>query len=630
MSTSALLSPEKVALLRILTIGDLRFKPFSCRHFNPTTTYTMHRCLRLTEILTLIFSFKYATSYSELEPPVFQEIKERDDALHKRTLASLARTCKLFSGPALDALWGELDDFAPLVRCMSSNLWYVDGEKMTLRRPVEASDWLILRKYATRVRVVVLSVHLSARFNNELLGVFSTLCPYPLLPALKELHCIADQNWNIALPFLRSLVNPGITSLSLPFPILDGVFGISVLASLSEMCPLVQRFHMVDSDNMTLMESLITFPQLRRFVWSSRACSTMTNLACSWKHLQSIEFCMLDEQAILRLADLPSLKEIGLAIMSPISHSNKLSVPHPVFRSLTALHITAYDLSGPISLLEMVRSPLEEISVLLPRIPSPDALHSFYTTLSQHASPDHLKSVVVSVIDRRENFELANASAVNPQMSGISYATIDIEMVRDLLHFRRIERFTVGGDFDNFLWNDDTLQELALAWPNLHILQLGDGTGPPWTTPSRVSLRGLTTLLKLCPQLEHLTIVIDAGVVPSVQELGEDVVCNKLIESLTLLNSNVGDSSAVATFLYAILPRLVHIRPHSHLKSLRWIEVSDYLLGYALERETRSGKLESMQRLSELQRIVYRQTEFERTLDPSIVENRSNWLFSIQ
>ncbi|KAF8549232.1 hypothetical protein OG21DRAFT_1421666 [Imleria badia] len=34
------------------------------------------------------------------------------------TLASLARTCRTFKEPALDELWGTLDDLSPLVRCL--------------------------------------------------------------------------------------------------------------------------------------------------------------------------------------------------------------------------------------------------------------------------------------------------------------------------------------------------------------------------------------------------------------------------------------------------------------------------------------------------------------------------------
>ena len=35
-----------------------------------------------------------------------------------RTFAALARTCRRFKEPALNALWKDMDDFMPLVLCL--------------------------------------------------------------------------------------------------------------------------------------------------------------------------------------------------------------------------------------------------------------------------------------------------------------------------------------------------------------------------------------------------------------------------------------------------------------------------------------------------------------------------------
>lgn len=66
----------------------------------------MHHSLYISEVLDLIFGF----------------VRHWDDHFHqgplagKKTLASLARTCHLFSSPALDALWHDLCSFDPLLR----------------------------------------------------------------------------------------------------------------------------------------------------------------------------------------------------------------------------------------------------------------------------------------------------------------------------------------------------------------------------------------------------------------------------------------------------------------------------------------------------------------------------------
>lgn len=47
-------------------------------------------------------------------------------------LARLARTCRLFSAPALDILWSRLPSIGPLLRLLSEDKWineYDDGDK---------------------------------------------------------------------------------------------------------------------------------------------------------------------------------------------------------------------------------------------------------------------------------------------------------------------------------------------------------------------------------------------------------------------------------------------------------------------------------------------------------------------
>ena len=68
----------------------------------------MHHCLYISEVLYLIFKF----------------VRQCDVQLHqgppvgKKTLASLARTCHLFSSPALDVLWQDLYSFCPLIEVL--------------------------------------------------------------------------------------------------------------------------------------------------------------------------------------------------------------------------------------------------------------------------------------------------------------------------------------------------------------------------------------------------------------------------------------------------------------------------------------------------------------------------------
>ena len=72
------------------------------------TSAPMHHCLYISEVLYLIFKF----------------VRQCDVQLHqglqvgKKTLASLARICHLFSSPALDVLWHDLYSFCPLIEVL--------------------------------------------------------------------------------------------------------------------------------------------------------------------------------------------------------------------------------------------------------------------------------------------------------------------------------------------------------------------------------------------------------------------------------------------------------------------------------------------------------------------------------
>lgn len=59
-----------------------------------------HHCFSVVEILERILSYVQT----------------------KNTLATLARTCLSFRDPALDALYGELDELGDLLRCLSSDV----------------------------------------------------------------------------------------------------------------------------------------------------------------------------------------------------------------------------------------------------------------------------------------------------------------------------------------------------------------------------------------------------------------------------------------------------------------------------------------------------------------------------
>ena len=91
-----------------LSLGALCKIPSSVDFLN-----IMHRCLWIQEVLHNIFD-NLADDLPSLETRGWPTVGHA-------TLAQLARTCKAFTEPALDALWRFQPSLAPLVQCLPSH-----------------------------------------------------------------------------------------------------------------------------------------------------------------------------------------------------------------------------------------------------------------------------------------------------------------------------------------------------------------------------------------------------------------------------------------------------------------------------------------------------------------------------
>ncbi|KAG0709191.1 hypothetical protein DFH29DRAFT_778848, partial [Suillus ampliporus] len=68
----------------------------------------MHYALKLNDIIYILFRHVNEPSVNH----------EPGGNVGQKTLAALARTCRLFHEPALDVLWGDLYFPHPLIRCL--------------------------------------------------------------------------------------------------------------------------------------------------------------------------------------------------------------------------------------------------------------------------------------------------------------------------------------------------------------------------------------------------------------------------------------------------------------------------------------------------------------------------------
>lgn len=75
-----------------------------------STDIIMHPALQLTEISEVVCQF-----------------------LDRPSLAWLARTCRAFEEPALDALWKVIAGLEPLTRLLPDSMWVFEGQELVVR-----------------------------------------------------------------------------------------------------------------------------------------------------------------------------------------------------------------------------------------------------------------------------------------------------------------------------------------------------------------------------------------------------------------------------------------------------------------------------------------------------------------
>ncbi|KAJ7171339.1 hypothetical protein C8R46DRAFT_1262711 [Mycena filopes] len=107
----------------------------------------------------------------------------------------------------------------------------------------------------------------------------------------------------------------------------------------------------------------------------------------------------------------------------------------------------------------------------------------------------------------------------------------------------------LGFDLD-----DATILLMARTWPQIATLSLT--ANPCRHIPSRVTLEGLVSLSKYCPDLGTLDTSFDATTVPPIRDQGKTRVGQQTLVGIGVGCSPVGDAGLVAEFLAVIFPRL--------------------------------------------------------------------------
>ncbi|KAH7929967.1 hypothetical protein BV22DRAFT_1116525 [Leucogyrophana mollusca] len=469
----------------------------------------MHLCLAISELLRTIIT----------------------NTTQDGTLASLARTCKAFKDPALDVLYAELSSLYPLVKCMPQDLWEDEADCLSFVRPMKTSDWDVFRRYARRVR----SFNHSHTFDSKTVtvSVFQALSMHPtlssLVPNLRQL------SWNdtreAPTVFLRFIIGPSLVSCTI---YQTSGRAITIVPALGALCPFMKRIDLPASQP------------------SSRAKDIISDALCNWNNLESLKCGIITGKALLHIAGLPSLKALTFRIPTIPTTFHGSSLGEGAFPALESLTIFSYNSRDPCftAFFKALKTPIHISSFWMtagqyddgdPRAnpgnhdikPSVDVISESLVSLTSKCCAETLGSITIC-------HDLEDLPIQFPANLAITFNTL-----RLLLPFRHLRTLNIDPSCA-FSLDDAALAEMAIAWPNMEDLGLGTAYG--WRAPSKITLQGLIPLLRNCPKLMYLGIVIDATVVPP-RTKHESNIQHEWLQELVLADSPITKPAYVSAFL---------------------------------------------------------------------------------
>ncbi|KAJ7658623.1 hypothetical protein DFH06DRAFT_1327197 [Mycena polygramma] len=477
----------------------------------------MHDCLKIAELVDMICS-------------QFDCSSEGD----RRALATVARTCMTFRDPALDRLWWFTTLGQLLVYCMPSDLWAVDMSQRSgwdgdpvrtvrLLRPIFDSDWQRVRLYAPRIRKLASGEH-SIHHRWDLDQIFPSLS---LAFSESLLHNLQDLQWYHTqddFHYIHIFLRPSLTKIS--FYLLSTA-DCSLLPRLGERCPqLVNIAIAADPD--------VDLQPLSRFVARLPLAET---ISVPW----------LQQDALEHLSKLPTLKSLTMGRCPkalPVSAA-------PIAFAFTALrHMSLNDgtLADVTLLLRMCRDvSLETLRVDLDNghhHPPEADVQAFVTAVAESISPSRLTRL-------RLQTSIRWWGRTDPLY------LIQPDTLTLLICFKNLTFLDITCAF-GFDLDDDTVSQMARAWPQIQTLRLA-GILPSTSRP-RATLASLCSIARHCPRIVTLTLAFDGSVIPSPCAASPGVVVrNESLRQMNVLHSPITTPITVGRFLFGVFPNLYRI-----------------------------------------------------------------------
>ncbi|KAG2135502.1 hypothetical protein DEU56DRAFT_981124 [Suillus clintonianus] len=471
----------------------------------------------------------------------------------RSSLPALASTCREFEHPALDVLWRNLQSVTPLVSCLPSGLFQTSGKGLALQKPADGKVWDAFFKYSSRVHSITAIASLSILGTLSLLMLSCPSTPAFFFPNLRKLS-LHDDGGRSTAEFLRMACVPSLVELDLQIHSASSP-ALLVLSSLGTLCPHLQC--------MTVTLTRATDDSLRKIS------PFITQPVSQLHHLHTLSVCDLGNKSIEYLMQLRALQSLSLDFNGSSSWDIRPDTQLPGFHDLKFLGLSARTVeraSNFFSSFQIVRS--KEIKV-----------EFIYRVAEFSASGSEMLSQFFAILqercdnDKLESFSLVGLSKRIPTEFGIFIS---------LRAFRNLTRLVIENGCD-IPMSDEELCQLAKAWPKLQVLKFSRYAN----TIAVPTFHGLMGLLRLCPALTSLALVIDTTELDGIDlKRPGGGLCNKHLKFLALGNSPMESPLNVAVIIGGLFPRLEQVQPEPW-SSDRWTLVNSFLDGFRLVREQR-------------------------------------------
>ncbi|KAJ6537756.1 hypothetical protein B0H19DRAFT_1078885 [Mycena capillaripes] len=453
-----------------------------------------------------------------------------------KSLAALARTCKSFQRPALDALWRLQTDLLPAFQCFPDDVWDVGpshlGKKTFLkfRRPLQPADWerpLIYWRLIKSFRIFGFD---KARISPDVCETLRSCCPTPsLFPNLREVGWF-ERDPSL-LPLFSMFLSPQIKSIGL-VP-MDSPEHISLLPTLGVKYP-----------NLTHVD-LGGQPYT---AFSARILESVSTFVLNLHHLESLGLSQANGAIFDHLAQLPFLKSLVVDSVVPFKTSFLRNSSDPRFPSLRALNLWATTPEIAAVIVGAMEHPaLTSLNLVFnAAFPNAQTTTKLYTVIARNR--DHSALRYLRVED-----DGAHSFAKAPSDAQFGAYVVHTETLTILFAFTNLTTIILK-PFHGFDLDDEMMSRMARTWYRVEELRL-TGHHRVREAPARVTLMGIYSLARHCVNLRVLEIFFDASNIPMLDEIRPQT-------SLTILGTNespISSPAAVAIFLSSIFPGLQDI-----------------------------------------------------------------------